>query len=290
MNSASETQSNTESALWLNNLVDGLSGLTIKVKHTLYCESSPFQKIEVFDTYGYGRILLLGGTIVFTERDEHIYNEMITHPAMVTHAKPQKVCVIGGGDGGVLREVLKHPAVKSVTVVEIDKQVTEVVKRLFPGLAQGFGDRRVELAFDDGHDWLEENKRAFDIIIVDSYDPAGPVQSLETANFFELVRASLRTGGMAVFQTNAPELYREKIRRMSVDLSVHFPWRTPYVAPMPSFPLGLSSFALCGAWGKGPAVPAAARLAALSARCRYYSSEIHTGAFCLPKSVAEILR
>ncbi|MBD3391609.1 MAG: polyamine aminopropyltransferase [Chitinivibrionales bacterium] len=288
MNNPGGVQASDESALWIENLVDGLSGITLKAKHAVCCEASPFQKIEVFDTYTFGRVLLLGGTIVFTERDEHIYNEMITHPALVTHPAPKTVCVIGGGDGGCLREVLKYPCVKKVSVVEIDRQVTDVVKRFFPKLAKGFDDKRVDIAFKDGHEWLQANKQAFDIVLVDSYDPAGPVQSLETANFLELVRNSLALGGIAVLLTDAPELNRDKIQRTVRDLTAHFAWRKPYVATIPSFPLGTCSFVMCGTEVDGPGNPDASRLKAVARKCRYFCADIMQGAFCLPKTAAEI--
>lgn len=119
------------SSIWLQNLIHGMSGLTIKAKHSVFCDSSPFQKIEVFDTYSFGLVLCLGGSIVLTEADGCIYHEMISHPALFMHKNPQNVCIIGGGDGGCLKEVLIHETVKTVTIVDIDEMVTETVKRFF---------------------------------------------------------------------------------------------------------------------------------------------------------------
>jgi len=206
------------------------------------------------------------------------------------HPNPRHVCIIGGGDGGCLREALRHSVVEKVCVVEIDKQVTETIKRFFPRLAKGFSDSRTDISFADGHTWLGRKKRSFDVIIVDSYDPGGPVQSLETANFYELLRNSLNAGGIAVLQTDAPELNREKIPRTVRDLTAHFAWRKPYIATIPSFPLGMCSFIMCGADGEGPGEPDAPRLKAVTRRCRYYCADIHRGAFCLPQSVGEMFR
>jgi len=278
----------SESSLWLENLVDGCAGITIKAKHAVHCEASPFQKIEVFDTYAFGRTLLLGGTIVYTESDGSIYNEMITHPALFAHGSPRDICIIGGGDGGCICEALKHRGIKKITAVEIDRQVTDVVKRFFPELACGFNDKRVRLYFEDGYAWLSESTARFDVIIVDSYDPGGPVQSLETANFYDVVRRSLKPGGVAAIQTDAPQLNREKIQRAMRDLTSHFAWCKPYIAAIPSFPLGMCSFVLCGTGGSGPRAINRARIEPVSKHCRYYCADIHDGAFYLPKTAGEI--
>jgi spermidine synthase len=277
-----------DSSYWYHSQIDGCIGTTLKIKHTLLCTASPFQKIEVVDTYGLGRVLLLAGTVVFTEKDEHIYNEMIAHPVLVAHPAPRTICIIGGGDGGVLREVLKHPSVEKVTVVEIDSMVTDAINRFFPNLYGGFRDPRTELVFEDGYQWLKDCQRTFDAIIVDSYDPGGPIQSLGTEDFFEVVGSSLTDAGHAVFLTSSPELNRDKIRVTARDLAVIFPFCKPYLATLPSFPLGLCSFLLCGKTPAGAGECDRERMERLTERCRYYCAAIQQGAFLLPRSVADI--
>jgi spermidine synthase len=277
-----------ESSFWLHNYIDGCHGTFVRIKHNLYCDASPFQKIEVVDTYGFGRVLILAGTIVFTEKDEHVYNEMISHPALVSHPEPAEVCIIGGGDGGALRQVLKHPSVQKVTVVEIDHMVTTAVKRFFPELALGFGDKRTEMVFEDGYDWLKKCGRSFDVIIVDSYDPGGPIQSLGTEDFFEVVKQSLTDAGLAVFLTSSPELNRDQIKADMADLSLIFPLCKPYIAALPSFPLGVCSFVLCGNQADTSSAAHRQRAEQIAGQCRYYSSEIQDGAFLLPRAVADI--
>jgi spermidine synthase len=276
------------SSIWLENLVDGLSGIRMKAKHSVHFEASPFQKIEVFDTYAFGRVLLMGGTIVYTQSDGHIYNEMLTHPALFSHNAPREICIIGGGDGGCLSEALKHVSIKKITIVEIDNQVTSVVNRFFPELSAGLKDKRVQMFFEDGYAWLSQAKSKYDVIVVDSFDPGGPVQSLETANFFEVVRKSLKPGGLAVLHTDAPHLNREKIHRTMRDLSVHFAWCRPYTATIPSFPLGTCSFVLCGTGKAESHTGPRAKMENVSRQCRYFNADIFSGAFCLPKSVGEI--
>ncbi len=283
----SRQQSTIESSNWISNLVDGNSGLTLRVKQTLFCDASPFQKIEVFETYGFGRLLALAGMVVLTERDEHVYNEMITHPAMLAGSPPESVCIIGGGDGGALREVLKYDSVKRVTVVEIDRQVTEAVRRFFPAMAEGFDDPRTELVYDDGYAWLEASEATFDVIIIDSYDPGGPVQSLETGNFFELVKKSLTPQtGRAVLQTDTPDLHRETIRNTVKELSRFFSMRKPYLAVIPSFPGGICSFILC--LQSDEQIKWSDKSSEISKDCGYFAPDLLCGAFCLPQSIAAV--
>jgi spermidine synthase len=275
------------SALWIENLVDGMAGMTIRAKNVLLCESSPFQKIEVIETYSFGRVLLLGGAIMFTERDGHVYNEMITHPAMFTHAHPKKVCIIGGGDGGVLTEVLRHQSVESVVAVEIDQQVTSTVRRFFPELSGKFQDPRLELIFDDGYEWLTKCNKQFDIILVDSDDPGGPVASLETDNFLDIVKSSLNPDGIAVIQTESPELQREKIRKTQGQIASRFEWQRPFIATIPSFPLSVCSFIMCGSSADTPVATHDERVAEIASECKYFNGAVMQGAFNLPNIYAE---
>ncbi|MBD3316006.1 MAG: hypothetical protein GF344_09480 [Chitinivibrionales bacterium] len=277
-----------DSSLWITNLVDGMAGLTMKVRHALYCDASPFQKIEVFDTYAFGSVLMLGGAIVLTQRDEHIYNEMITHPALLAHSAPGAVCIIGGGDGGALRETLKHDCVREAVAVDIDSMVTDTVKRYFPSLGSAFEDTRSCVAFADGCAWLEDCDRSFDVVVVDSYDPGGPVQSLETGNFFELVRGRLGDGGVAVVQTGSPELRVDHIRETIRELGTIFSWTVPYICTIPSFPSSVCSFILCGTSGSTIPEFRAERLAALAGSCRYFSGEALEGAVRLPSSMRAV--
>jgi spermidine synthase len=272
-------------SLWINNLVHGLAGTTIKVKHAVFCTSSPFQKIEVYDTYRYGMVLSLGGSIVLTEHDSDIYHEMIVHPAMLCHTNPRSVCIIGGGDGGCLKEILKHGCVSSVTVVDIDAMVKETVDRHFPTLAAGFKDKRVSVVIDDGYTFLKTTDKKFDVIIVDSYDPGGPVQSLETADFHHFVAERLAGDGLAVVQTDSPIVRPEFLQQTMTRISPLFAQWKPYLCSLSSFPEGVCSFILCGrakdALGRFDAL----RGAEIVESCSYYNEEVHQGAFLLPQYV-----
>ncbi len=279
----------SDSSIWINNLVNGLSGMTFKVKHSVYCESSPFQKVEVFDTYGFGRILMLAGSVVLTEKDEFIYDEMIVHPAMLMHPNPKRVCVIGGGDGGAAREVLKHAGVTQVTVVEIDKLVVKAIQKHFPSLHTPFKDPRTELVIEDGCRYLEKCTGSFDIIVVDSFDPGGPVQSITSGPFYSLVSEKLNPGGVAVFQTDSPTLRADYVRSTQRDLADVFAEQRTYLAAIPSFPECLCSFVVASQQTGTLEAFDEKRYEALAGACRCYSREAHQGAFLMPKHVRDLL-
>jgi len=283
MNKMVSYSGNVGASLWLQNLVHGLAGITIKAKHAVFCDSSRFQKIEVFDTYSYGMVLCLGGSIVLAEHDCAIYHEMMVHPAMLSHKKPLHVCIIGGGDGGCLAEVLKYPAVASVVVVDIDLMVKKTVERYFPALAKGFKDKRVKVTINDGYEYMKTTKERFDIILVDSYDPAGPVQSLETADFHDVVAERLNADGIIVFQTDSPIVRPDYLRQTMTLLSPLFAHTKPYICALSSFPEGICSFLLCGREKGSLDRFDDKRYKTIADSCTYYNSDIHTGAFLLPQ-------
>lgn len=277
------------SSLWIQNLIHGISGLTIRAKHPVFCDASPFQKIEVFDTYSFGMVLCLGGTIVLTESDSFAYHEMIVHPAMLMHKAPERVCIIGGGDGGCLTEVLKHDSVKSVVIVEIDTMVKDTVERFFPVQAQSFKDSRIQVVIDDGYQYLNNHEQPFDIIIVDSYDPCGPVQSLETADFHRLVSLRLTQDGIAVFQTDSPIIKGDFVRNTIESVSPFFQFKKPYICTMRSFPEGVCSFLLCTHNQKLFDNFDNRRYETIIQDCHYYNEDIHSGAFLLPQYIKNLV-
>jgi spermidine synthase len=285
MDTPSTNNTSSCASLWINNFINGLCGLSIRAKRTVLSDASPFQKIEVFDTYGFGRILCLADIIVLTERDEFIYHEAIVHPAMMMHADPARVCIIGGGDGGCLREIAKYESVKEITVVEIDRLVKETTMKHFPSLSSGFSDPRARIIFGDGCTFLDTSEDLFDVIIVDSFDPGGPVQSLETVGFYRLVKSHLDKGGIAVFQTDSPTMKSDALRTTLTGISSLFGALRPYVCSLPSFPEGICSFCACADEPAQLEKLDTARLATVSSTCRYYNADIHRGAFLLPEYI-----
>jgi len=264
-------------------MVNGLSGLSIRAKRAVFSDSSPFQKIEIFDTYSFGRIMCLADFVVLTELDEFIYHETIVHPSMMMHDNPTRVCIIGGGDGGCLREVVKYKDMQSVVIVEIDEMVKDTVAEYFPKLAAGFADSRASIAIDDGCSFLDKNKDTYDVIIVDSFDPGGPIQSLETMGFFNLVHSRLNKGGVAVFQLDSPTMASQNVRTAIMNISSQFEEYKPYICTFPSFPEGICSFLVCSNTAGQLNSFNEQRYQKIAPICKYYNTDIHQGAFLLPK-------
>jgi spermidine synthase len=289
MENSTKVEGSSNAALWLENCVNGLAGITIRAKHALYYGSSSFQKIEIFHTYAFGKVLVLADNIVLTEKDEFIYHESIIHPAMMMHKNPRRICIIGGGDGGCVRELVKYSGVASIQVVEIDKMVKDAVAAQYPALAAGFNDSRVTVTFADGCPFLQKTKDTYDIIFVDSYDPGGPVQSLETAGFFTLVHGRINKGGIAVFQTDSPTIRSNFIRNTVANVSSLFAAYRPYLCTVPSFPESICSFVVAA---KEAAVLDnfnKKRYTSISGRCNYYNPDIHSGMFLLPEYIRRIV-
>lgn len=276
----------SSSSLWLENLIHGLSGLSIKAKQSLFSHSSPFQKVEVYDTYAFGKVLCLGGNIVLTEVED-TYNEMMVHPSMFMHTLPKTVLCIGGGDGGCLKEILKHPSIEKIVIVEIDQLVKETICEFFPQLGAGFGDSRVELIFDDGYHYLKHSNQKFDAIFVDSYDPGGPVQSLETVDFHKVVSSHLNPDGIVVFQTDSPTIRGYFLNSTISSVRPFIPNLKPYICSIRSFPDGICSFLLGTLDKKVLDQFDAARYHSFAEKelANYYNAEIHQGAFLLPQSI-----
>ena len=210
------------------------SAFSLKITEKLYDEQSPFQRIEVYATQTFGKLLVIDGCIMLAERDHFLYHEMLVHPALFTHPDPRRVLIIGGGDCGTLREVLKHPDVAEVTQVEIDQAVTRITEQYFPALCEANRDPRARLCFADGVAWVKHAAAgAYDIIIVDSTDPVGPAQGLFGEPFYRDCWRGLGDHGLLVQQSESPLLHLESIlkpmhRRMRAAgfqavLSLHFP-------------------------------------------------------------------
>jgi len=201
------------------------SAFSLKVKQKLHEEQTPYQRIEVYETEHYGNLLVIDGYVMLTDRDNFFYHEMLAHPALFTHPRPRRVLIIGGGDCGTLHEVLKHPSVERVQMVEIDERVTRVCERHFADLCSANDDPRAELHFEDGIKWVEgAPDGGYDVIIVDSTDPIGPAVGLFAEDFYRSCRRALQPQGVFVQQSESPLLHRslidtmhEKLRRGGFD-------------------------------------------------------------------------
>ncbi len=263
-----------------------------KIKEKLYSERSVFQQIDVVDTDFYGRMLFLDGAVMTTEQDEFIYHEMITHIPLLGHPNPESVLIIGGGDGGAVREVLKHPSIQEVVLCEIDGMVIEACKRYLPSISGGLNDPRVDIHIRDGIEFIAEHKNRFDVILVDSTDPIGPGEGLFTESFYKNVRDALTPGGIMVNQSESPIAHVREVALVYQLLRKVFPQVTPYIATVPTYPGAYWSWAYCMKERyQGPFSQINDLLAVdIEQSTRYYNRQIHRAAFALPNFVRERTR
>jgi len=250
---------------------------------------TPFQKLQILETMAYGRALVLDGVVQTTERDEHIYHEMMTHVPLCAHPKPRCVLVIGGGDGGIVREALRHPTVERVVMVEIDPEVIRFCRRHLPAICQGaFEDKRLQVVAGDGARYVRSTGERFDVAIVDSTDPIGPARVLFQTAFYRDVARVLRRRGVAVRQTGSTFLQSRELDEAASRLRRVFRVVAPYLAAIPTYVGGFFGFL----FASDRIQPARATLARLESRyrcarlaCRYYTPAIHRACFVLPASL-----
>ena len=260
------------------------AGLTLAVGERLHDQHSAYQHIEVLQTLEYGRMLVLDGFVMLTERDEFVYHEMLVHPALLTHPEPRRVLIIGGGDGGSVREVLRHETVERVELVEIDEEVVKTCRRYFPALTRGLDDARVSLHCKDGFDYLDDHPDAYDVILVDSIDPVGEAAKLFTTSFYRKVKAALKNGGSAVFQTESPFYNPEVVAQVSRRLRMLFANVAPYLAHIPTYPSGLWSFTFASQT-VDPLTSELHAKPALLAELKYLNPDVCKAAFALPNYI-----
>jgi len=271
--------------LWFTERQTDAVGLTCKVLRTLHSEQTPYQRLDVIETAQFGRVLLLDGMVQTTDADEFVYHEMITHVALQTHPAPKRVAIVGGGDGGAVREALKYPSVEEVKLIEIDERVVWASKTFFPEISRGLGDARVETLFVDGIRHIHENRSRYDVIIVDSTEPVGPAVGLFGQEFYSACRDSLTDGGILVAQTESPFYNQELLRGAFQRVKSTFPLARLYLASIPTYPSGLWSFTIAS---KG-ADPLAAHPDLSGIETRYYTEQLHHRAFVLPRFVQDLI-
>jgi len=270
--------------LWFHDSVELAHGCrtSIKIKDVLCHYRSRFQEIAVFETEALGRMLVLDEITMLTEFDEFAYHEMIVHVPLLVHPSPAKVLVIGGGDGGTVREVLKHPEVEQVQVCEIDEEVVKSCRRFLPSLASSFDDPKVEILYRDGARFVAEHSGAYDIIIVDSTDPLGPGQILFQRPFYEDMKKALRENGIAVTQCESIYFHPDVIRGVFSFAHELFPELHYYYTMVPTYPSGIIGFFFCSLTCNPLTGPARERAASLK-DLRYYTPALHRAAFTLPR-------
>lgn len=273
--------------LWLHEKNTEGYGVKWRITEILHTEQTPYQELAVVDTLEWGRALLLDGAVQITEKDEFIYHEMISHVVMNSHPSPERALIIGGGDGGVLREICRHQRLKAIDMVEIDGRVVENSKRFFPAVASSFGDPRLNLYLEDGLEFVKNTQHKYDVVIVDSCDPVGPAVELFSEGFYRDLHSVLKEDGIAVVQSESPVFYQQTFISIQRNLAVVFPQVRVYLAPVPTYVSGHWSFTV-GSKKYDPAKMAESK--ELFNGLSYYDEDIHCGAFCLPRFIKEMIR
>ncbi len=265
----------------------------VRVSRVLHRDKTEHQDLIIFENPLLGRVLALDGVVQTTEADEHIYHEMLAHVPILAHGRVEEVLIVGGGDGGMLREVLKHGGI-AATLVEIDPGVIALCREHLPGLSRGaFDDPRAEVVIADGAVFVAETDRRFDVIIVDSTDPVGPGEVLFGAAFYAGCKRALKPGGVLVTQNGVPFVQPEVIRASHQRLSPLFADVAFYAAPVPTYNGGFMTFG----WASDDPAPRrvsagtlASRYADAGIETRYYNPDLHKGAFALPNDIRALIR
>ena len=265
---------------------------SIRVNRHLYSKQSDYQRIDIFETPEFGRVLTLNGNVMLTERDEFIYDEMMTHVPMAVHPGIRDILVIGAGDGGVVRELTRYDRVEHIDLVEMDPLVVEACRTYLPSNACRMDDRRVHIHFENALKFIRRQEGAYDLIIVDSTDPFGPSEGLFTREFYGSCHNALREDGIMVNQQGSP-FYAEDagaMQRSHKRIVSTFPISRVYQAHIPTYPSGHWLFGFASKRYHPVRDLDAERWEAREMETKYYTTRLHMGAFCLPAYVEKLLR
>jgi len=271
--------------LWFTEYQTPDMRLGLRIDTILVNRQTPFQHILVADSLENGRFMALDGAIQVTDRDEFTYHEMMAHVILCAHPEPRRVLVVGGGDGGVVREVVKHPSVEKVFLVDIDREVIDTSREFFPGVSVALDDPRVEIKPMDAIEFIRSRKEDFDAVIVDSTDPVDFAEGLFREPFYRDVCAALRPGGYAVGQTESPFAEPEILKSAHDAMSRVFDDVRLFWGVMPTYPTGMWTYCTGCKQAPDPWVPRSA----VPVDTRYYTEAIHAASFVLPPFLTEIL-
>lgn len=264
---------------------------SIRVDRQLYSGQSDFQRIDVFESPEFGRILVLDGYLMLTEKDEFIYHEMIVHTPLAVHPHVKNVLVIGAGDGGAVRELTRYPEIGRIDLAEIDGQVIEVCKKFLPQTSCKMDDPRVHIYVEDGLKFVRRHADEYDLIIVDSTDPFGPGEGLFTKEFYGNCYKALKEDGIMVNQHESPFYEQDALamQRAHKRIIESFPFSRIYQAHIPTYPSGHWLFGFSTKKYHPLKDLDEARWNERGLKCRYYTTTLHRGAFYLPAYVEEML-
>ncbi|TDY59672.1 spermidine synthase [Aminivibrio pyruvatiphilus] len=280
-----ETRPKRFNELWLTEEQSPDMKLSLRVSEVLLNVKSPYQDILLVETGEYGRMMILDGAIQITERDEFCYSEMMAHVALSSHPDPRRVLIVGGGDGGVLREVLRHKSVEKATLIDIDEEVINASKRFLPTISAALEDPRADVKPMDAMVYIKAAKEEFDVAIVDSTDPVEFAAGLFESPFYRDIHNALKKDGMVVAQTESPFTDRNVVRDAFREMSSVFPVVRMYWGAMPTYPSGMWTYTV-GSKNADPSAP----LRPAPEGTRYYTSDIHRASFVLPPFVIDLLK
>lgn len=280
---------------WFREISDTMwpgQAMTLKVEKVLHHEKSKYQDVLIFKSTDYGNVLVLDNVIQATERDEFSYQEMISHLALNSHPEPKKVLVIGGGDGGVLREVVKHESVEEAWLCDIDEAVIRLSKQYLPEMSASYDHPKVKTYIGDGFEFLKKYQNTFDVIITDSSDPEGPAETLFQEDYFKLLNSALTEKGVITTQAESMWIHLPIIRDLKKACRAVFPVVEYAYTTIPTYPTGQIGFMVCC---KDNTVNVKQPLREISDEkeaqlYKYYNKNIHRAAFTLPTWVAKELQ
>ncbi len=270
--------------LWISEHQSDNMILSLRASAVLLNEKSAYQDILLAETEEYGRMMLLDGAIQITERDEFCYSEMMAHVALCSHPDPKRVLIVGGGDGAVLREVLRHGNVEKATLIDIDRSVIEASRKFLPTISVSLDDPRADVQCLDAMEYVRNCRREFDVAIVDSTDPVDFAAGLFTSPFYRDIFEALGDRGMMIAQTESPFTDTAVMQGAFSAMKEVFPLVRLYWGAMPTYPSGMWTYT-AGSKSHDPSLP----VREAPAGTRYYSSEVHKGAFALPPFLTKLL-
>ncbi len=277
-------------SLWYDETFEGHTRLGLRVESTLFSGKSAYQTVEVVDTVGFGRVLVIDGIFMTSEYDEFLYHEMLVHPAMTTAPSIERVLVIGGGDGGTVREVLRHPEVKQCVMIEIDELVVEASKAYLPGIGTAWEDPRLDLRFIDGIEYVKASAdEKYDVILLDGTDPVGPGAVLFDESFYRGCKRMLVEDGVMALQSESPLLMMDVFVETQHKLRSLFSEVHPYLGPVPLYGTGTWSWTWCSATGE-PLRPIRERQETIALASKAYNEDVHQAIFALPNYVRRALK
>ncbi|MCX6640632.1 MAG: polyamine aminopropyltransferase [bacterium] len=267
---------------WYDERFQDASSIGYRIIEHLHHSVSPFQTVDVYGTSDFGNMLALDGCIMLTEAHEFLYHEMLVHIPMLSHPNPQRILIIGGGDGGTAREVLLHNTVQQVDMVEIDEEVVKVSRQFLPGLSCKLDNPKVKLIIQDAVEFVKGLREVYDVVLVDSTDPIGPGEGLFSSAFYQDVLRSLNPGGIVVVQSESPFGIKGEVAAIQKKMRAIFPLVKLYWGPIPCYPHGTWSFTYCSKSGEEPIIRRPQAAATIELTAKYYNRQMHQAAFVLP--------